>query len=62
MEIKSPSNSDDEVHEKIRAYLAAGASEVWIVNEDGIIEYHDRGGKRDQSSFTVSIKLPKLRK
>ena len=59
-EIKSPSNSDDEIHEKVQAYLAAGAAEVWIIGEDGNIEYHDRSGRIDRSSFKVSISLPKL--
>ena len=59
VEITSPSNSEDEIREKIQAYLAAGASEVWVVGEDGTIEYHDRGGKQDRSSFNVSITLPR---
>jgi Uma2 family endonuclease len=58
--IKSPSNSNDEIQEKVQAYLAAGAAEVWIVGEDGTIEYHDRSGKLDRSSLKVSITLPKL--
>jgi Uma2 family endonuclease len=60
VEITSPSNSDDEIREKIRAYLAAGAREVWIVAEDGTIEYHDRNGKQNTSSFNISVLLPKL--
>jgi Uma2 family endonuclease len=60
VEITSPSNSDDEIQEKIRAYLAAGALEVWIVGENGVIEYHDRTGKQDRSSFNLSISLPDL--
>ena len=60
VEIKSPSNSDDEMKEKIQAYLAAGATEVLIVGEDGSIEYHDRGGKQERSSFNLSITLPTL--
>ena len=62
MEIKSPSNSDDEIQEKVQAYLAAGAAEVWIVGEDSSIEYHDRSGKVGRSSLKVSISLPKLGK
>jgi Uma2 family endonuclease len=61
-EIKSPSNSDDEIQEKVQAYLAAGAAEVWIVGEDSSIEYHDRSGKVDRSSLKVRISLPKLGK
>ena len=31
VEITSPSNSEAEIREKTRAYVAAGAHEVWIV-------------------------------
>jgi len=62
VEITSPSNSEDEIQEKIRAYLAAGAVEVWIVAEDGTIDYHDRTGKQGHSSFKVGIALPNLGK
>jgi Uma2 family endonuclease len=58
VEITSPSDSDDEIREQTQAYLAAGAIEVWIVSEDGVIQYHDRGGKQAQSSFKLSISLP----
>ena len=62
VEITSPSNSEDEIQEKIRAYLAAGAVEEWIVGEDGSIEYHDQHGKQGHSSFKVGIALPNLGK
>ena len=60
IEIVSPSNSDEEIQEKIRAYLAAGAREVWIVGEEGRIDYHDRDGKRPSSSFSIKVSLPDL--
>lgn len=59
IEIVSPSNSDDEIREKIRAYVAAGAEEVWIVAEDGTIGFHDSTGPRPASRFPVRIVLPK---
>ena len=57
IEITSPSNSDDEIREKIHAYLAAGAGEVWIVDENGSIDYHDRSGKKPSSSFDIRVVL-----
>ena len=60
IEITSPSNLDEEIREKIEAYLAAGAREVWTVAEDGSIDYHDRQGKKLGSSFDVKISLPDL--
>lgn len=58
VEIVSPSNSDQEIREKIRAYLAAGATEVWIVSEEGAIHYFDRSGERPTTQFPVSVSLP----
>jgi Uma2 family endonuclease len=58
VEIVSPSNSDEEMQEKIRAYLAAGAHEVWLVSEEGSIRYFDAGGERSASSFPVKLSPP----
>ncbi len=62
VEITSPSNSEDEIQNKTRAYLAAGAREVWIVSEEGSIEYHDRNGKQPKSAFNLNIELPRFSK
>jgi hypothetical protein len=43
--------------EKIDAYLAAGAREVWLVSQEGSIRYFDRSGVRQQSSFPASVSL-----
>jgi Uma2 family endonuclease len=59
VEIVSPSNSDEEMREKVRAYLAAGAREVWLVSEDGAIRYIDADGEQAASSYRVAISLPK---
>ncbi|MEO8627773.1 MAG: Uma2 family endonuclease [Betaproteobacteria bacterium] len=58
VEITSPSNTDDEIREKTRAYLAAGSREVWIVSEKGTIEYHDQNGNQPRSAFNVQVALP----
>ena len=58
VEIVSPSNSDDEIDEKTRAYLAAGAHEVWIVSEDGSIAYHRSDGRQTDSAFGIRISMP----
>ena len=44
--------------EKIDAYLAAGAKEVWLVSADGSIRCFDSSGERQQSNFPVMITLP----
>jgi Uma2 family endonuclease len=58
VEIVSRSNRKAEVDEKIAAYLAAGAREVWIVSTAGHVEFHGPGGQRPQSEFPVKVELP----
>ena len=58
VEILSPANSDAEIVAKTQAYLAAGAREVWIVEDSGAIRYFDSGGEKLTSAFAVSISLP----
>lgn len=59
IEIISPSNSPDEISEKIRAFLLAGAREVWIVSEEGDTRYFDAAGERAASSYAVKLRLPR---
>lgn len=52
VEIISPSNSREEINEKINLYLAQGAVEVWICQDDGTVAHFFDKGQRAQSSFT----------
>jgi Uma2 family endonuclease len=58
VEIVSPSNSDQEMQEKTRAYLAAGAREVWLMSEEGSIRYYDDAGERSASRFPIELSPP----
>jgi Uma2 family endonuclease len=58
LEVLSPSNTEDEMQEKTRAYLAAGAQEVWTVSEEGRIRFFGADGERLQSAFGVSPASP----
>lgn len=58
VEIISRSNVEAEISEKTRAYLAAGAEEVWLVAENGTIRYIDRTGEKTRSRFPVAAVLP----
>jgi Uma2 family endonuclease len=58
VEIISPSNVQAEIDEKIGAYLAAGAVEVWLVSEEGQIRYVGPSGDKSRSAFPVAITLP----
>jgi Uma2 family endonuclease len=58
VEVFSPSNVEAEITDKTRAYLAAGAHEVWHVAENGAIRFFDRTGERKRSRFRVTLMLP----
>jgi Uma2 family endonuclease len=62
VEVISPHNVAAEIEEKTRAYLAAGAKEVWLVFDDGSIRFVDRTGDKAQSAFPIEVKLPDLTK
>lgn len=49
VEVRSPSNSEEEMRIKTRLYLDAGAKEVWIEREDGIVRYFDDKGEQPAS-------------
>jgi Uma2 family endonuclease len=58
VEIVSPSNPPGEMEEKTRAYLEAGAREVWLVAEEGAVRYFGPSGEKAKSEFSVTISLP----
>jgi Uma2 family endonuclease len=58
VEVLSPSNVEAEITEKTRAYLAAGAEEVWLVAQDGTVRVIDGSGEKPRSRFPVALNLP----
>lgn len=57
IEIVSPSNSKEEMRNKVQLYLQAGAIEVWILWENGIVDYYDKNGTIEQSTFGIKATL-----
>lgn len=56
IEVLSPSNSVKEIREKIDAYLAAGAQEVWVVSpQSERIEFYGRRGELERSRYNVDL-------
>jgi Uma2 family endonuclease len=55
IEIISPSNSKREMRAKIKLYLKAGATEVWLVSEQGEVRFFDSNGQQQQSRFNVKL-------
>jgi Uma2 family endonuclease len=58
VEVFSPSNVEAEITAKTRAYLAAGAEEVWHVAENGSVRFFDHSGEKPASKFRVALVLP----
>jgi Uma2 family endonuclease len=56
IEVVSPSNSRKEMNEKVAAYLAAGAQEVWIVYpRSRRVEVHGKHGLLEHSRFPADL-------
>lgn len=57
IEVRSASNTNEEMAMKTAVYLAAGALEVWIVAVSGSIQVHTAQGPQAASRYPVSISL-----
>jgi Uma2 family endonuclease len=56
IEVVSPSNSRKELREKVAAYLASGAEEVWVVYpQSKRVEFHGPEGLQQSSQYTVDV-------
>jgi len=53
VEVRSPSNSEEEMRFKVRLYLERGAKEVWIVFETGGVRFFGAEGERECSIYDV---------
>jgi len=61
VEIRSASNTEEEMAEKRTLYFEAGAEEVWIYSEDGTLTFYGEKGAQGASarvpSFPAQIDL-----
>lgn len=56
VEIASPSNSREELENKMSAYRAAGAREAWIVlPQSRRIEVYTAAGRTDRTTFAIDL-------
>ena len=58
VEILSPSNSPREMDAKVKAFLAAGAKEVWLVRAREGISFVGSGGVLPHSAFVAEVRMP----
>ena len=49
VEVMCPTNTEDEMRDKIELYLEARTEEVWIVGEDGGIQFFGEEDQMEQS-------------
>ena len=55
VEILSPSNTEAGMAMKTRAYLEAGASEVWLVTDSGALQVLSVQGEQPASRYGVAL-------
>jgi Uma2 family endonuclease len=55
VEVRSPSNTDAEMAHKVDLFLQAGATEVWIVSEEGAWQVFDAQGEQAATRFGVTL-------
>ena len=53
VDVRSPSNSDEEMRFKVALYLGAGTREVWIAFESGRVRYFTAAGEQPASAYGI---------
>ncbi len=56
VEIISPSNTPNEMEDKIELFLEAGAKEVWLITEEGQVSFYNSAGQQAKSTFDIDLK------
>jgi Uma2 family endonuclease len=59
VKIVSPGNASHEIETKVNLYLAKGATEAWVVDQEGAVTFFDHGGERSASSLVDDVKVKK---
>ena len=57
VEIISPSNSNQQMQEKMALYFNRGAKECWLVSKKGKVRFFDRDGERKKSRWRVDLSM-----
>jgi len=58
-EVLSPSNTEAEIREKMALYFDAGAKEVWVCSQNGMMSFFGRGGTRPLRASKLCPRFPK---
>ena len=57
VEVISPSNSGQQMREKLALYFQRGAKECWLVSESGHVRFFDSEGEREKSYLGIEVSL-----
>ncbi|NOT62769.1 MAG: Uma2 family endonuclease [Acidobacteria bacterium] len=57
VEVVSPSNKEEEIKHKVELYLAKGALEVWVVDDQKKVTFHSHTGKLKKSKLAPKFKI-----
>ena len=57
VEVLSPGNTGVEMQSKVKAYLEAGAKEVWLVELSGSIRFFSPAGEVRESGLCPGVSL-----
>lgn len=55
VEILSPSNSEQQMKQKLDLYFQRHAKECWLVSEEGDVRFFNHEGEREESSFGFKV-------
>lgn len=55
IEVRSPTNTQEEMNEKRQLYLNQGAKEVWICDDQGNLAFFDAQGGMEQSRLIADF-------
>lgn len=59
VEVLSPNNTDAEIQEKTSLYFDAGAKEVWVCSEDGMVSFFHSDSARAMQASNLCPRFPK---
>ena len=59
VEVKSPSNTEAEIQEKISLYFDAGAKEVWICGATGAMSFYTPNSPKPLRSSPMCPEFPR---
>jgi Uma2 family endonuclease len=51
IEVLSPANSQNEIQAKMKVYFGLGALEIWLCDQNGVMQFYDPNGQIEASNL-----------